>query len=61
MATPATTTPPTPGPIFHTMVAFQDSQALKVAMALDIFTGIGIDSGDAYTFSQYEKMFGNAG
>ncbi len=21
----------------------------------------GTDSGDAYTFSQYEKMFGNAG
>jgi len=25
------------------------------------FMSAGTDSGDAYTFSQYEKMFGNAG
>ncbi|HET9993964.1 MAG TPA: class I SAM-dependent methyltransferase [Candidatus Acidoferrum sp.] len=40
MATPTATTRPNPEHIFNTMVAFQESAALKAAIELDIFTAI---------------------
>ena len=35
--------------------------ALKAGAAFSLTMLAGTDSGDAYTFSQYEKMFRNAG
>jgi len=32
-----------------------------VAAAFSLVMLAGTDTGDAYTFAQYEKMFGNAG
>ena len=41
MATPSTTNRPTPERIFMTMNAFQQTEALKSGIELDIFTAIG--------------------
>jgi ubiquinone/menaquinone biosynthesis C-methylase UbiE len=41
MATPSTTNRPTPERIFMTMNAFQQTEALKTGIELDIFTAIG--------------------
>ena len=40
MAAPTPTSKPTPERIFNTMVAFQETEALKAAIELDIFTAI---------------------
>jgi len=40
MAASTTTTRPTPERIFNTMIAFQETEALKAAIELDIFTAI---------------------
>jgi hypothetical protein len=40
MAAPTTTTRPNPEHIFNTMIAFQESEALKAAIELDFFTAI---------------------
>ena len=41
MATPSTTNRPTPERIFNIMNAFQNTQALKTGIELDVFTAIG--------------------
>jgi ubiquinone/menaquinone biosynthesis C-methylase UbiE len=41
MATPSQTGKPTPERIFSTLIAYQQSEALKAAINLDIFTKIG--------------------
>src|SRR2546423_13743445 len=41
MATPTTTSRPSPERIFNTLTAYQSSAALKAAIELDIFTAIG--------------------
>ncbi|MGC0772809.1 MAG: class I SAM-dependent methyltransferase [Candidatus Acidiferrum sp.] len=41
MATPSTTNRPTPERIFMTMNAFQNTEALKTGIELDVFTSIG--------------------
>ena len=41
MATPTQTLPPNPMPIFEALNAYQRSAALKAAIELDVFTGIG--------------------
>jgi SAM-dependent methyltransferase len=41
MATPSTSTRPNPERIFNTLVAYQQSAALKAGIELDIFTAIG--------------------
>src|SRR5204862_1536943 len=40
MAASTTTSRPTPERIFNTMIAFQETEALKAAIELDIFTAI---------------------
>ena len=40
MATPSTSTRPTPERIFNTLVAYQQTAALKAAIELDLFTAI---------------------
>src|ERR1700758_5195297 len=40
MAASTTTSKPTPERIFNTMIAFQETEALKAAIELDIFTAI---------------------
>src|SRR5690349_357825 len=40
MAASTTASKPTPERIFNTMVAFQETEALKAAIELDIFTAI---------------------
>ena len=40
MAASAPTFRPNPDRIFNTMIAFQDTEALKAAIELDIFTAI---------------------
>ncbi|MGB2638544.1 MAG: methyltransferase dimerization domain-containing protein, partial [Candidatus Acidiferrum sp.] len=41
MATPSTTNRPTPERIFVAMNAFQNTEALKTGIELDVFTAIG--------------------
>ena len=41
MATPSTTNRPTPERIFGFMNAFQQTEALKAGIELDVFTSIG--------------------
>src|ERR1700683_3627438 len=41
MATPSTTNRPTPERIFNLVSAFQNTQALKTGIELDVFTAIG--------------------
>ena len=61
---------PSPDRIFGVLDASQSSAARKtgqqnpnahIAAAFSLIMLAGADSGEAYTFSQYEKMFRNAG
>ena len=46
MATPSHGAKPTPEHIFNTLTAFQQTEALKAAIELDIFTNIGEGAND---------------
>ena len=48
MATSTPVSKPTPERIFNTMVAFQETEALKAAIELDIFTAIADGANTAF-------------
>ena len=52
MATPGQSAKPTPERIFNTLTAFQQTEALKAAIELDIFTKIGEGASDASTLAK---------
>jgi SAM-dependent methyltransferase len=52
MATPTTSTRPSPERIFNTLVAYQQSAALRTGIELDIFTAIGEGANTAASLAE---------